>query len=151
MKRLDNLLIVDALRRLVQQPPQKRTWQGWQHEAQRLLYVLDRQLRAADDDKVQKAADQVILSDDEPLTIKDLEAIGETKVELIAGDLYIGGRYVGHGPLAHGLLRWLAATAGHGDKVRDLERILCRAAARPIVDARSADEILGYDDDGLPR
>jgi hypothetical protein len=33
---------------------------------------------------------------------------------------------------------------------RDLQAIVRRAAARPIVDARPADVILGYDDDGLP-
>ena len=33
---------------------------------------------------------------------------------------------------------------------RDLQAIVKRAAARPIVDARPADVILGYDDDGLP-
>jgi hypothetical protein len=49
-----------------------------------------------------------ILGDDEPLTIKDFEAISDTKFELIDGDLYIGGRCVGHGPLARGLLRVLA-------------------------------------------
>ena len=33
---------------------------------------------------------------------------------------------------------------------RDLQAIVRRAAARPIVDARPADVILGYGDDGLP-
>ena len=33
---------------------------------------------------------------------------------------------------------------------RDLEAIVRRAAARPIVDPRPAEVILGYDDDGLP-
>jgi antitoxin VapB len=33
---------------------------------------------------------------------------------------------------------------------RDLQAIVKRAAARPIVDTRPADVILGYDDDGLP-
>src|SRR5262245_54668540 len=33
---------------------------------------------------------------------------------------------------------------------RDLQMIVTRAAARPIVDPRPADAILGYDDDGLP-
>jgi antitoxin VapB len=30
-------------------------------------------------------------------------------------------------------------------------KIAARAAARPVLDARSADEILGYDDAGAPR
>jgi hypothetical protein len=33
---------------------------------------------------------------------------------------------------------------------RDLQAIVRRAAARPVLDARPADVILGYDDDGLP-
>jgi hypothetical protein len=33
---------------------------------------------------------------------------------------------------------------------RDLQAIVRRAAARPIVDPRPAEVILGYDDDGLP-
>jgi hypothetical protein len=52
------------------------------------------------------SADQTLT--DEPLTITDFEAIGDTTFELVAGDLHIGGRCVGHGPLARGLLRWLA-------------------------------------------
>ena len=32
-----------------------------------------------------------------------------------------------------------------------MEAIAVRSAARPIVDPRSADEIIGYDDFGLPR
>jgi len=32
---------------------------------------------------------------------------------------------------------------------RDLQAIVNRAAARPIVDTRPADVILGYEDDGL--
>jgi hypothetical protein len=33
---------------------------------------------------------------------------------------------------------------------RDLQLIVRRAAERPVVDARPADVILGYDDEGLP-
>lgn len=33
----------------------------------------------------------------------------------------------------------------------DLEEIADRCARLPILDRRSADEILGYDDEGLPR
>ncbi len=33
----------------------------------------------------------------------------------------------------------------------DLAEIARRCAALPVVDARSPDEILGYDDNGLPR
>lgn len=32
-----------------------------------------------------------------------------------------------------------------------LEEILRRVDQLPVIDARSADEILGYDEDGLPR
>ena len=32
-----------------------------------------------------------------------------------------------------------------------MEAIAVRSAARPMADARSADEIIGYDDFGLPR
>jgi hypothetical protein len=45
---------------------------------------------------------------DEPLTVTEFEAIGDTTFELRGGDLSIGGRDVGHGPLARALLRWLA-------------------------------------------
>jgi len=33
----------------------------------------------------------------------------------------------------------------------ELEEIAKRLAALPVLDARSADEIIGYDEDGLPR
>ncbi len=33
----------------------------------------------------------------------------------------------------------------------ELEEIAKRFAALPVLDARSADEIIGYDEDGLPR
>jgi antitoxin VapB len=32
-----------------------------------------------------------------------------------------------------------------------MEEIAVRSAARPLVDSRSRDEIIGYDDFGLPR
>lgn len=35
--------------------------------------------------------------------------------------------------------------------LRRLEEISVRSAARPIIDPRSTDELLGYDDFGLPR
>jgi hypothetical protein len=37
------------------------------------------------------------------------------------------------------------------DLIAAMEAIAVRSAARPIVDPRSADEIIGYDDFGLPR
>jgi antitoxin VapB len=36
------------------------------------------------------------------------------------------------------------------DRRRLLEEIAARGRARPILDDRTADEIIGYDDDGLP-
>jgi len=33
----------------------------------------------------------------------------------------------------------------------DLDRIALRCARLPVVDPRAAEEILGYDEDGLPR
>lgn len=33
----------------------------------------------------------------------------------------------------------------------ELDEIALRCAGRPILDSRTPDEILGYDDDGLPR
>lgn len=43
--------------------------------------------------------------------------------------------------------------AGAGVEARRLalQRFIDRGRARPTLDARSADEILGYDADGLPR
>lgn len=35
--------------------------------------------------------------------------------------------------------------------IAGMEEIAARSAARPLVDPRSADEIIGYDDFGLPR
>jgi len=35
--------------------------------------------------------------------------------------------------------------------IAGMEEIAARSAARPVVDPRSADEIIGYDDFGLPR
>ncbi|MFM7684834.1 MAG: type II toxin-antitoxin system VapB family antitoxin [Actinomycetota bacterium] len=37
-----------------------------------------------------------------------------------------------------------------GDLRADIERIVMRCAELPELDARSSDEILGYDADGLP-
>ena len=35
--------------------------------------------------------------------------------------------------------------------IAGMEEIAARSAARPVVDPRSPDEIIGYDDFGLPR
>jgi len=35
--------------------------------------------------------------------------------------------------------------------MREMEAIRLRCAALPVLDARSAEEILGYDENGLPR
>lgn len=35
--------------------------------------------------------------------------------------------------------------------IAEMEAISVRSAARPVVDPRSIDEIIGYDDFGLPR
>lgn len=35
--------------------------------------------------------------------------------------------------------------------VDDLEEIAIHCASLPVLDGRSADEILGYDEDGMPR
>jgi len=35
--------------------------------------------------------------------------------------------------------------------IAGMEAIAARSAARPVVDPRSIDEIIGYDDFGLPR
>ncbi len=35
--------------------------------------------------------------------------------------------------------------------IEGMEAIAARSAARPVVDPRSPDEIIGYDDFGLPR
>jgi len=44
------------------------------------------------------------------------------------------------GPLAH-----------HDARRERLDAIACQCAALPVLDARSADEILGYDERGLPQ
>jgi hypothetical protein len=41
--------------------------------------------------------------------------------------------------------------ASMGDFITRLDEIARRSAARPIVDPRSPEEIIGYDDFGLPR
>lgn len=44
----------------------------------------------------------------------------------------------------------LEPTKNRGSLVQDVERIARRNAARSKLDTRSADEILGYDEWGLP-
>jgi antitoxin VapB len=44
-----------------------------------------------------------------------------------------------------------AANMSDAELVAAMEAIAVRSAARPVVDPRSADEIIGYDDFGLPR
>jgi hypothetical protein len=36
------------------------------------------------------------------------------------------------------------------DLAAELNELFCRVDALPTLDTRSADEILGYDDDGVP-
>ena len=45
----------------------------------------------------------------------------------------------------------LKAQKREANLARDVMEIGRRCAALPVLDARSADEILGYDKDGLPR
>jgi antitoxin VapB len=45
----------------------------------------------------------------------------------------------------------LKAQKREANLARDVMEIGRRCAALPVIDARSADEILGYDKDGLPR
>jgi antitoxin VapB len=45
----------------------------------------------------------------------------------------------------------LKAQRREANLARDVMEIGRRCAALPVIDARSADEILGYDKDGLPR
>lgn len=49
--------------------------------------------------------------------------------------------------------RWNRLKARRGSRVlsRQIEDILRRVDAMPTIDNRSADEILGYDEHGLPR
>lgn len=47
-------------------------------------------------------------------------------------------------------LERIRGVAGARDLVSDLEAIADRCAALPVLDDRSADEILGYDDAGVP-
>ena len=43
------------------------------------------------------------------------------------------------------------ANMSHAELIAAMEEIAVRSATRPIVDPRSVDEIIGYDDFGLPR
>ena len=50
--------------------------------------------------------------------------------------------------------RLLRERAAHSDHARLVARVLAlgkRAASRPVLDSRSPDEILGYDEEGLIR
>lgn len=47
-------------------------------------------------------------------------------------------------------LRRVRARRAAAERVVSLDDIILRARALPIVDARSADEIIGYDENGLP-
>lgn len=44
----------------------------------------------------------------------------------------------------------IKAQAAAEDRGRDLMELIARARARPVLDARTAEEIIGYDEDGLP-
>ncbi len=44
-----------------------------------------------------------------------------------------------------------SAGLSRDDLIAGMEAIAVRSAARPVVDPRSIDEIIGYDDFGLPR
>jgi antitoxin VapB len=48
-------------------------------------------------------------------------------------------------------LRPIPASATKEQFIAGMEEISARSAAMPIVDPRSPDEIIGYDDFGLPR
>lgn len=39
---------------------------------------------------------------------------------------------------------------GKDELIRRMEEISARCAARPLIDPRSPDELIGYDDHGLP-
>lgn len=52
---------------------------------------------------------------------------------------------------AAGLASAAQETGGRDQKLAKLRRIADRSAARPILDRRSPDEIIGYDERGLPR
>ena len=43
------------------------------------------------------------------------------------------------------------ASLSKDDLIKWMETIAARCAARPVADPRSPDEIIGYDDFGLPR
>jgi len=42
------------------------------------------------------------------------------------------------------------AVAAHGDRRAAIQRFFDRVSQMPVLDARSADEIVGYGPDGLP-
>ena len=47
-------------------------------------------------------------------------------------------------------LRRVRARRAAAERVVTLDDVILRARALPVVDARSADDIIGYDDAGLP-
>jgi antitoxin VapB len=47
-------------------------------------------------------------------------------------------------------LERLRGAVPHEQRARVLTQIAARSAARPVADPRTADEIVGYDADGLP-
>lgn len=48
-------------------------------------------------------------------------------------------------------LERISARRRHRSLAEELDQIARRCAALPVMDARSTDEILGYDEHGLPR
>ncbi len=48
-------------------------------------------------------------------------------------------------------LRRIEAQGRRSGRVRDLRRYVERGRARQVLDERAAEQILGYDEDGLPR
>jgi antitoxin VapB len=47
-------------------------------------------------------------------------------------------------------LQRLHGVGSREQRLQAMREIACRSAARPVLDSRSEDEILGYDEHGLP-
>jgi hypothetical protein len=82
------------------------------------------------------------MTDDARITAEEFEAAGELDVELIEGELFIGGCSFGHGPAAHAFLRLCARPVSRPPRATDAERrralaVLVRAAERPPSELRT--------------
>jgi antitoxin VapB len=75
--------------------------------------------------------------------------VSEVDIERVGDDLIVRAiKQPTRRPLAHVLENFRAFSPGLADEIRDIGE---RCASLPVLDERAADEILDYDENGIPR